>query len=446
MPMIRTILALICAACLLLGLMPAQAEDTLLPVYTLISKTPDGKSAVLGSAVLVKDQSTMLTTRWAVQDHARLYVVGNDETLAVASAAKPAEDTDLVVLTLQAPASAKPLALGNADGSAVSVGVTRKDGSIQAAQVKNLTLTVYEDTVCLLYTGAPDVLPGSVLINSQGQLAGVMVAEYGEGLNRGVAYPADVLEAHMDGGTKADDRAGASVAVNWVMGLKLTADKGVMTVDWSSCTRPEGDSTYTLIWEDAGNQYFSYAEVDWSDQFAVFPAVPGRTFRVWLQQAPRDQASMDVEIPDALAAVLESPAASPFTDHSYRDASMYLGCAPVETVFADTQAVPELAPITAHELMNPDNSLYLQVTSTYQVAQEIEMDMVIALEAPDGSVYSELSGFLFMPSIGSNDTWHADITAIVQSCMDFTEDQEGEYTLSYYLDGQLANQIRFVVE
>ena len=60
--MMKKILAFLCLLCLLAGAMPAGAEE-LSPVYVLMSITPAGEQTPLGTAVLVGDSSTLVTTQ-----------------------------------------------------------------------------------------------------------------------------------------------------------------------------------------------------------------------------------------------------------------------------------------------------------------------------------------------------------------------------------------------
>ena len=178
--MMKKILAFLCLLCLLAGAMPAGAEE-LSPVYVLMSITPAGEQTPLGTAVLVGDSSTLVTTQWAAMAPSGLYAVGSGGTLAIARVSVPASGSDLVTLTLREPSPAQPVQLGEADDALTCLGLRRGETEPDSCSADMLTLAVYEQSACMLYTGLEGMLPGALLFNGQGQLAGLTMAAYGEG-------------------------------------------------------------------------------------------------------------------------------------------------------------------------------------------------------------------------------------------------------------------------
>ncbi|MGN0747451.1 MAG: hypothetical protein ACI4ML_12295 [Aristaeellaceae bacterium] len=443
--MMKKILAIVCLLCLLAGAIPAGAEE-LSPVYVLMSITPSGEQTPLGTAVLVGDSSTLVTTRWAAMATSGLYAVGSGGTLAIARASVPASGSDLVTLTLREPSPAQPVQLGETDDSMTCVGLRRGETRTESCGVEAVTLTVYEQTACMLYTGLETMLPGAALFNSQGQLAGLTMAGYGEGLNRYVAYPADVLQARLSGEGPAE-QADAQQQALWLTGLEVTADQGEMMARWDHLDEPEqaeGSMLY-LIWQDTGNDFVSYAEVAWADGYATFPCVPGHSYLVWLQQSLTGEVEL-ASLAARNAHLAEAAQTGPFTDYGFHDEIMYLTSLPEDHGYGETEQIPPLGDFTAAGLAAEGLCCYLQAVSVYEVAEEQLATMVIAMQAPDGNVYAELAGFIFMPELNGNDTWRADVTGLVRDCMTYSGDLPGEYTLSYYLDGQLASSFAFTLE
>ncbi|MGN0764836.1 MAG: hypothetical protein ACI4MK_15685 [Aristaeellaceae bacterium] len=125
---------------------------------------------------------------------------------------------------------------------------------------------------------------------------------------------------------------------------------------------------------------------------------------------------------------------------------MYLTSVPVDQEYGDTEQIPPLGDFTAAGLAAEGFCCYLQAVDVYEVAEEQTTTLVIALQAPDGSVYTELAGYIFMPDLDGSDTWHADITELVRDCINYCGSLPGEYTLAYYLDGQLAAPFTFTLE
>ncbi|MGN0972088.1 MAG: hypothetical protein ACI4OY_09035, partial [Aristaeellaceae bacterium] len=388
------------------------------------------------------DSSTLVTTQWAAMAPSGLYAVGCGGVQAIARVSVPASGSDLVTLTLREPSPAQPVQLGETDDSMTCLGLRRGQTEPDSCSADMLTLTVYEQTACILYTGLEGMLPGALLFNGQGQLAGLTMAAYGEGLNRYVAYPADVLQARLDGEGPA-----ARVQTLWLTGLEVTADKGEMTARWDHLDAPEQaeDGVLYLIWQDTGNDFVSYAEVAWAEGYASFPCVPGRSYRVWLQQSVTGEVELaTLSARDAVLA--ETPSAEPYADYGFHDDVMYLTCVPESQAYGETEQIPPLGDFTASGLTAEGLCCYLQAVSVYEVAEEQLSTMVIAMQAPDGSVYAELAGFIFMPELNGSDTWHADVTDLVRDCITYSGGLPGEYTLAYYLDGQLASSFSFTLE
>ena len=443
--MMKKILAFLCLLCLLAGAMPAGAEE-LSPVYVLMSITPAGEQTPLGTAVLVGDSSTLVTTQWAAMAPSGLYAVGCGGTLAIARVSVPASGSDLVTLTLREPSPAQPVQLGEADDALTCLGIRRGETQPESCTAEGLTMAVYEQSACMLYTGLAGMLPGALLFNGQGQLAGLTMAAYGEGLNRYVAYPADVLQARLSGEGPADT-APVQEQVRLLTGFDVAAERGEMTVRWDALDlpeQPEGSAVY-LLWQDTGNDYVSYGTVDWEEGYATFACVPGRSYWVWLQQSLTGEVN-PASLSPLTATLAEMAQTEPFNGSGFHNEIMYLTSVPVDQEYGDTEQIPPLGDFTAAGLAAEGFCCYLQAVDVYEVAEEQTTTLVIALQAPDGSVYTELAGYIFMPEMNGSDTWHADITELVRDCMSYSGGLSGEYPLAYYLDGQLAASFIFTLE
>ena len=440
--MMKKVLAYLCMLCLLAGAIPAGAEDPS-PVYVLMSITPAGERTPLGTAVLLGDSSTLVTTQWAAMAASGLYAVGSGGTLAIARVSVPASGSDLVTLTLREPSPAQPVQLGEADDGLTCVGLRRGETQPESCTADLMTMAVYEQSACLLYTGLEGMLPGALLFNSQGQLAGLTMASYGEGLNRYVAYPADVLQARLSGEGPAEATV-AEGQVRWLSGMEVTAERGELTVRWDHLKEPEGGTVY-LIWQDAGNDYVSYGTVDWAEGYAIIACVPGRSYGVWMAASDGDAPTGDMLRWDR-AVMVRAEETQPFTDYGFHDEIMYLTSVPEDQEYGDTEQIPPLGDFTVAGLAAEGLCCYLQAVDAYEVTETQTATLIIALQAPDGSVYTELAGYIFMPDLNGSDTWHADITELVQDCINYCGSLPGEYTLSYYLDGQLAASFTFTLE
>ena len=437
----KKLITLLCAVCLLLGIISAQAEEQS-PVYALTRIREDGEAELLGSAALVENQTTLITAGFASLPQGTMYAVGSGGRLDVTDVRYACDGSGLVVLTLAQPAPAQPLALGDAEADMTCMALTEQ--GLVTGGASRVTMAVFEDDGALLYTGLESMKPGAALVNSQGQLAGITAAAFGEGINRYLAYPADTIRAHLAGEGPANGRNELRSGEKWIRDLRVTPDKGCMTVVWNHLPRPEDadDNVYYVVWEDAGNGYYSYTEVKWDDGEMLFGYVPGRSYYVWMLPAHNGQLDTEgISVREAVKVDTEQSAA--FTAYAYQDQTLYMTCLPADQPVQGTELLP---PAEHLKLGDANMRYYLQAVSTYQVAEEKDAMLVIALKAPDGSVYSMLSGFVFMPELNENDTWNADITGLTDGCVQFAGGVPGKYILCYYLDGLLANECVVTVE
>ena len=439
----KRLTALLCAVLMAAVCLPALAQQELSPVYTLMSVDAAG-TAPVGTAVLVENASTLLTTVWAAQAQGMLMAVGSGGALAITEIRQPDPGSPLLLLTLAQPSPAQPAEIGAADGTLTIRGVTA-ESMLFSAPARNLTVTPLDGASCLLYTGIGGTLPGAVLMNDRGEIAGMAVATYTEGIHRYVAYTAEKIEAVL--GHEAAKTAPAADGPVWLTGMKATTGQGMMTVDWSDIipAENEGESAFTLFWMDNANRYFACAPVAWSEGSAEVSVLPGHTYLMWLQQSLTGEADTAAEFPSEALSV-KVPEAPPFTAMDFADAASYLACMDADVDPETLDSLPPMEDITAPRLRDEGLRLYLQATNTYQTECEKEALLTVALTAPDGSCYWDIGGYLFLPELGENDSWFMELTALFRDCEDFTGLAPGAYTLVYYLDGQLGGEVAFTLE
>ena len=211
-----------------------------------------------------------------------------------------------------------------------------------------------------------------------------------------------------------------------------------MHLDWSEAGEAEG--TYNVYWRDTANRYYVYHSVDGCTDDII--CVPGRSYLFCVRKtASEDEDPAIPGFPEGLEPV-QIPDGGRIERYGFKDTAAYLAFLPDQQTAAETDllaAVTDYASVFAHEGFQ----LYFQLTSTYEVAEELYADLVCVLYAPDGSCYSTLSGFVFAPEYMPEDTWHMDVTELFDECSQSAGELSGTYSLAYYLDGQLASEITF---
>lgn len=451
--MMKKLLALMLAVTLACLSVPAMAAGAAEPaLYRLVSRDARGNDTVLGSAVLLMERTVLLTTVWAAQADGGLYAIGSGGEFPIERGVRVPSDGDLLILELDKESPAAPLLLGSSDtDDLVSVGI-RGDGTVISADVRHVSTVPYRGENCLLLTAEEDLLPGSVILGANGDLAGVVVAEYGEGAGRYVAMPAETIYQLLAEDTQSMDEGWQESlpdGSSWLKDVSVTAKPGMLLVDWSASEieNLSEDSVFEVFFADMANPYYSYVQVDGSERQAELPAVPGREYMVWVQHA-HGEAVTDGYRPDELAVQVRTEDAAPMELYSYADTTFYLGAVPAEQAENVEGLVPPLEAITAEALSDPTTALCLQAVSTYEIDQTTEAALLVTLFTPEGFVFMEDAGFIYEPSLAKEDIWHVDVTELFgdYSLYNGTGSlASGEYTLAYYLDGCLANSLQWTL-
>lgn len=439
--MLKRFLLLLLALMLLL---PAAQADT--PggdaLYLLVDRNAQGVETPVGTAVLFQDQSTLLTTMWAARATGELLAVGEGGTLGIASGKCPHEQSELVLLQLDTPSPAAPLTLSTRSSELTVLG--HQGDQAVSGLIAYPTYGYYADMPAAIFTAPAPLLPGSVLVNAYGELAGITLATHLDGLNRYVALTSEEILAELS----------AIIAqpkgITWLEGFTVTPGPGELLVDWAAVLPecPEEDCVISLFFADESNPYFSYMTPEEEGSIAL-SLTPGRTYTVWVQHA-HGELSLSAPRPQGSAVTATVGETTPFALYDYQDHEIYLGAVPLsEAEAALTQKVPPMESITRDSLTDPDAALFMQVSSTYTIDEETEADLLVVLYTPEGYAFDYLGLFIFAPSMQNSDVWNVDISGLFADYTAFSPTggmQSGDYALRYYLDGALANEILWTLE
>lgn len=443
--MLRKILcALLCAA-LMLSLLPAQAEENALPpLFRLMDVAEDGSERLMGTAVLFSDSETLLTPLWSMQFSGTVKAVGPDGDYSLLGAVRLTEESDLALLTLDRPCeAAEPLQLlasGTAADAALVLGCTWDGGLCTVAQSEVKPALYGTQDACLVSAPA-GLAPGAVVLDANGMLSGMVVASWGE---KPGYYAALTRQAMAQDFIALSQTAQA--ADNWLDAPALSYDEGILTVDWSAEVQTDEDSQMHVYLIDQGNHFYSWYLVSGAEDSLELPVTPGRSYGLWIQHSQSKDREWD-SAPMSPSARISIPEAQPLTAHQFQNQLCYLASVPAEETPDGAALLPALEPITAQALTDESHRLYLQVTDTYQVTEEMETALVIALTTPDGQCFSLLSGYIYMPSLNEGDCWNADVTDLIRGISEMGGGFiPGEYSLAYYIGGEYAGGTAFVIE
>lgn len=428
--MFKRVIMLLLATLLLASAACAEPADAL---YLLV----DGEQT-LGTAVLYKDQNTLLTTLWTLLDAPLedLRAVGAGGSLPVA-AGNGTLNADLVELTLEEASPATPLAISEGAQTVYVLGHDLQQQSVHA-EAAYLSVIPYGEEARVMYTAPAALLPGSVLVDEQGDLCGVTLAAYGESVNRYMALSATEITP-----MESSDTA-------WLQGFTVTPGVGEFTVDWSACdlSCEREDCVISLFFADSMNPFYSYMD-HLEGTSIVVPVVPGRSYEMWMQHA-HQQIDHTVPCPEEAVATVEIAPAEPFVLYDYQDAEIYLSAAPMKGVegYYNTY-LPPVETINTQTLSDPETAIFLQVSSSYTVEKNEEAILLVALTTPEGYVLDYLGGFTFDAALQERDNWNVELYPLLDDYLSMNGTGEfaaGEYTVSYYLDGALGNSFTWVME
>gem|GEM_PF-3159183 len=202
----------------------------------------------------------------------------------------------------------------------------------------------------------------------------------------------------------------------------------------------DGRNLYCVYFQDILNPYFSYTVV--SEPSEILACVPGRTYTVHVLAIDSEDDIPPMPV-DEDPVTFTVPMQETFEDYGFRNTAVHLS--DVQPDHPDDMTVIFPPMEDTSDIFSSETPVYLQVVSTYEVTEEIQKDLTVALYAPDGACYSTVSGYLFAPEYMQEDAWHMDISELFASCRKFGSDISGTYTLSWFLDDALSSSFTFSV-
>ena len=432
----KLLILLICLA--LLPMLPAAAEESArTPLFRLTATDENGQETNVGSALLALE-GHMLFTGAPMDGQTGLTAYAPDGSAhAVREAVAGGGGLTLLILEEGADVPFGGFSQERI-GAGRLVGLTA-NGRWYDAPVTGATKAVYRGYDVWVVTAGEALRPGSVVVDAEGGLIGLTVAEWGEGEARYVVLAEDALLEAMaaeiqEGGTE------------W-LDAELRYEDGLLVIDWSGCELdgPDENSGITVYVECAANAYYVYYEVEPTVYATYTEAVPGYDYLVWVERH-YGEPSGNLSLKHALNIAI--PEADDFTDDDFTS-ECWLAWAPAGEVPDPTAKLPALEEITAETLMDPSRTLYLQVVNTYAVDEEMETTLILALETPEGYVFHTLNGYIFLPEAQEEDVWNADVSELFTRCLMYGDAMTftpGAYTLSYLIGGHWAGRVTLTIE
>ena len=439
----RLLMLLLCLALLPLPALAAEAAQP--SVFLLTSVHEAGEETVLGSGLLMLEGDELLTSAPIPEALETVRAYAPDGKVYEALFSIPGEQ-GVQMLILYGESTLPFAGVARMDGAnGMLVGVTEK-GLRYSAPAENVTRTTFEGHDAWLVSAKEPLLPGAALVDMNGDVFGVTVADWGEGEARYVAVTGDAFVAILMGESGTAD---ADSDDEWLTDVQFSYDAGALTVDWSGCEIDglSEDSAFTMYFEDVKNTYVSYVTGNSEKTSMSIVTVPGREYRFWVRHS-HGAAESGVARPEVKAMTYTVPELGTLTEYGFTDES-YLAWTRVDETPDATAELPKLEFISADSLRNPDIRLYLQVINSYTVDAEIERDMVYTLHTPEDYMFFIGAGYIFGPDYMERDVWNADITSMFDDYLAYNGTgvfAPGEYTVSYVIGGQWAGGFSFTLK
>ena len=301
--------------------------------------------------------------------------------------------------------------------------------------VYDLSVISWNNRNAYLLTLSGDTAPGSPVITADGKLAGIITAEYAEGVNRYVALSSREISGCLQ---EAAGLLESPETGNPMKGYTVTAEGNLVTFDWSGAELPEtaeGEKLYHVV-ADSESSYLTYTEVTEGLTEITMLLTPGRTY---LSGVGAYAAAPD-DLPGLLS-VTPLPEAEPLTEYGFRSRVFAIAELPQD---ASEDTMPAAAEKVSEELLRSGRACIYSVTS-YTVEQELDdITMLISLTTPEGDNYRYESGWYYDPEIMEKDEWYVRLSDTrLLTMLNENGYPAGTYEMAMFIDGKLADSFSF---
>lgn len=430
--MMKRFCALLLTLVLLTGAAAAEAPAAANTLMRLISRTEAG-DRVVGSGVLFARNDLLLTSYGCVLTEGELIAVAADGSEYPVTEATELFGSDVLAMKLAIPAAATPAGTAApADAGELMLQGWRRDGSFSKTLVEAVTPTAYRELMAGLMTAEKGFLPGSAVLDTEGNLVYLVMATFTESERQYVVFDGEVL-AYM-----VDQMDNAGVQPQWLDATLTSTEDGLTVVDWSHCE--VGDRQVMVFFEDASNIYTTRLPVNPGETSVALHLMPGRSYYIYAQAYDTEPAYG--QRPPAYEQEPFTVPAGTADLHEFK-ASGYLTLAPADTDLTSTELLEKNEDFSLQAMTDENNLIIVQGCDTYQVLEADELPSVMALFAPDGQAFIEFSIYTFMPEIQSGDVYRVNVTELFRAAAKFAPDgvlAPGEYTVAYAIGGQIVWQ------
>ena len=289
----------------------------------------------------------------------------------------------------------------------------------------------------LLLSLSGDAPAGSLLLTEDGELAGIVTAQWAEGFHRVLVMKTEQIAMEMN---RAATLLGNLPSWQEVPeGLNVTLNRNLVTIEWKDMALPEKkeDESVYMVVVDAGNTYLSFYPAETDERTLTLMLTPGRFYMV----GPVASAGNPARLPERYALV-SVPMAEKLTEYHFRPVITAIAEGPEGGLKGAERPVP--VDEVTEELLRSGRA-YFYAHSTYEVDRIIEgKTLLVTLTDPNGVNYRHESSWIYMPEFSDEDIWFLNLTDIGMTIsFDRGGYPKGTYQMAYYVDGELADAFEF---
>jgi hypothetical protein len=251
------------------------------------------------------------------------------------------------------------------------------------------------------------------VLNERGELAGLVIADYAEGMNRVLALPAEEI-------ARAITEAGTALTnlYSWgdpLEGYRVTAVKNLVTIDWSAVTLPEkaeGEQLYVVV-ADIGNDYLNFYPAERTNRTIQMTLAPGRIYLSGILACSGSPS----EIPEHYE-VTVIPEGQRLTEYGFTPTLTAVAEMPEDA--KEGEAPVPVTEVT-EELLRSGRAWFYSA-SRYKVTEKIpDKTLLVTLTDPEGNVYRYESSWIYAPEYMNDDVWYISLAGLRGEHPVFTE-------------------------
>ena len=301
--------------------------------------------------------------------------------------------------------------------------------------VYDVSSLTWQGMDAMLLTLSGDTTVGSAVLTKEGELAGMIVAEYAEGKNRYIALTVSEISKCLIEASELLNEEDLRPE-----GYEVILEENIVTFDWSKVRLPEVPEGKTLfhIVADLDSSYLTFLQLDPGDESFTMLLTPGRTYISGFVLC--EKGTVPNDMPEQYARTT-LPEAEPLTDYSFHTEILAIGDIPEDA--ADDVMPAEPAEIT-EEFLRSNRACIWSVT-TYDVDKTSDgLSLLVTLTSPDGSNYRWESSWVYGPEYETRDEWYVRLpeTGLLEM-LNADGYPEGTYRLDMYIGGKLAGSSTF---